>query len=128
MNVTTPYLELSPNFENIYRVQTSQIIKNCLNKYFDNWKEFKKKYPSHTFNFYIVSKKNTEMLLIKGPTVSKKHQTVDFSIFLPDEILDLNHYVQLIFEGIGMVLQKFGIKNIEIEKMKNECKKELGLV
>lgn len=127
IHVTTPYLDLTPNFENQFRELSNASIKKTLNDNFDNWHQFKKKFPNYTISLYFIKKRGTLSLFIKGPTVSKKQETVDYSIFLPDEIKNLEDYLNIIFEGVGKVLGKYSVQIIEIENMKNECKKELGL-
>lgn len=127
INVTTPYLELTPNFENKFRSISSVVIKETLNNCFDSWDGFLAKYPGYGLSLYIVKKRGMFELLVKGPTISKKNKVLDYSIFLPDEIKDLNLYIDLVFEGVGVVLSKYKVSEGVIEKMKEECKKELGL-
>lgn len=126
-NLTTIYLILTPGMDNIYMKDSQTGIKNTLRKHFWEWQGFFDKYKNFSLSFYIVMKLGTTKLNIKGPSISKKIEVVDYSIFLPDEIKDLNHYIDLVFEGIGIVLAKFNVPSEDVEKMKNECKKELNL-
>ncbi|TAE39875.1 MAG: hypothetical protein EAZ50_09375 [Runella slithyformis] len=123
------YTDLSPSIENIYIDETHQKIIAVLRRQFLDWSQFFDKYGSEfSLGFFVSTKKGTEQLTIFGPSVSRKMKVVDFSIFLPDEIKDLNHYLDLVFEGIGVVLARFKVDENEILKMKNECKKELNLI
>ena len=128
IHVTTPYLDLTPNYENQFRELSSACVKKILNDNFENWHHFKIKYPNYIISLYFIKKRGTLSLVIKGPTISKKQETVDYSIFLPDEINNLEDYLNIIFEGVGKVLGKYSVGIKEIENMKNECKKELGLL
>lgn len=122
------YFNLTPNFENKYFHNNHSEIIKILREQFPFWKGIFDKYgDDFSIGFMVTRKKGTEILTIKGPSVSKKMKIVDFSLFLPDEIKDLNHYIDLVFEGVGIVLQKYGVQNSAIEEMKNECKKELEL-
>jgi hypothetical protein len=132
MKLQTIYLAytiLTPEFDNPYSTVSHQIIIKILRDRFFSWKPFFEKYQSDfSLGFYISLKKGTEKLTIFGPSISKKMKIVDFSVFLPDEIKDLNHYIDLAFEGFGIVLAKFKVDESEILEMKNECKRELNLV
>lgn len=123
------YANLTPNLKNAYSDFTHQIIIKSLRKNFFSWNYFFEKYGKEfSIGFYINTKKGTDTLKILGPSVSKKMAIVDFSIFLPDEVSDINHYIDLAFEGFGIVLAKFKVDESEILEMKNECKRELNLV
>ena len=126
-NISTIQLGLTPgmydkHYDTIYEPLKSILVNNR-----NLWGNDTNKYKDFKLTFYIVTKKGVDDLYTKGPSVSKKYLTVDYSIFLPDEIKDLNHYIDLVFEGVGIVLQKYGVQNSAIEEMKNECKKELEL-
>jgi uncharacterized protein YfkK (UPF0435 family) len=122
------YFNLTPNFENKFFHSNHQEIIEVLRKYFPNWtKIFEKHGEGFSIGFMVTRKRGTENLTIKGPSVSKKLQIVDYSIFLPDEIKDLNHYIDLIFEGVGIVLAKYDISKSEISKMKEECKIDISI-
>lgn len=127
INVTTPYLELTPNFNNEFMPSTSRCIKNVLNKHFGRWEGFKNEYPDYILSIFFVKKRGTDSLLIKGPTVSKRYKTVEYSLFLLDEINDLSYYLDTVFDGIGIILEKYGVSNSEVLNMKKECKKDLEL-
>ena len=123
------YANLTPNFKNSYSDFTHQIIIKSLRKNFFSWNCFFEKYGTEfSIGFYINTKKGTDILKILGPSVSKKMKIVDFSIFLPDEVKDLNHYIDLVFEGFGIVLAKLEVDKVEVLEMKNECKQELNLM
>jgi hypothetical protein len=122
------YLILTPNFKNPYFSEGHEGLIKTLRKIFCKWHLF---FQSHGIKYSlglsINRKKETDFLFIKGPKISKKDEIVDFSIFLPDEIKNLNHYIDLVFDGIGEVLSKYKVDQSHILEMKEECKKELGL-
>jgi hypothetical protein len=122
------YINLTPNFENKFFHSNHKEIINILRKYFNTWEGFFIKYsPDFSIGFMVLRKEGTDKLIIKGPSISKKMKIVDFSIFLPDEIIDLSHYIDLIFEGFNLILCKYKVSETEVNKMKNECKKELSI-
>ncbi len=132
MKLQTAYLthfNLTPNFENEFFGKEFKSIIKILRNNFINWQGIFDKYGSDfSIGFMITRKKGTEQLTVLGPTVSKKMKIVDYSIFLPDEIKDLNHYIDLVFEGIGIVLAKFNVSEDEVTNMKIECMTELNLL
>jgi hypothetical protein len=122
------YIALTPNFENNCFGQSHSEILKPLRDNFRYWNGFFNKYDlEYSIGFIVASKKGTNRLEIKGPTLWKRKKYVDFSIFLPDEIKDLDHYIDLVFEGIGLVLAKYEVPDSVIQEMNSECKKELGL-
>lgn len=58
----------------------------------------------------------------------KKMKIVDYTMFLPEEIKDLGHYIDLIFEGFTFFLAKYNVPESTVSGMKDECKRELELV
>ncbi len=118
---------LTPGLNNSYSTPTHHVFRNKLLKHFDNWNYYHSKFPEYSLCFYFVKKRGSDNVRIKGPSISKKMNVVDYSIFLPDEINDLNQYIEFAFEGIGKVLDKYQVPETEILEMKAECKKELGL-
>lgn len=122
------YVNLTPDLKNSFSSVSHQQIMTPLRKHFFQWSVFFDKYGSdYSMGFFITTMKGINQIEIKKPSVSKKMKIVDYSIFLPDEIKDLNHYIDLVFEGIGIVLGKFNVPLEEVEKMKSECKVEIGL-
>ena len=123
------YINLTPGFTNIYSDVTHQKVILPLRNHFFEWNHFFEKYGADfSLGFYVSTKRGTEQLEIKGPSISRKMKIVDFSIFLPDQIKDIDHYIDLVFEGVGIVLSRFKVSENEILKMKNECKKDLNLI
>ncbi|UBM60816.1 hypothetical protein LAG90_09225 [Marinilongibacter aquaticus] len=131
MKIQTAYLSyfnLTPNFENEFFHKNHEEIITVLRRHFPEWKKIKDKHgKGFSIGFMVTRKKGTDNLTIKGPSISKKLQIVDYTIFLPDEITDLNHYIDLVFEGIGTVLAKYNIPESEALTMKIECKNEMAL-
>lgn len=123
------YTDLTPGLENNFCDISHQSLIKPLRKRFITWKGFFQKY-GHEFSlgFFVSTKKDTEKIVVLGPSISKKKNIADYSIFLPDEIKDLNHYIDLVFYGIQQVLAKYNVSESEILEMKAECKKELNLI
>jgi hypothetical protein len=122
------YLTLTPGYTNLFSSGTHKTILEKLRTYFPNWLGFIDKHQGYSLGFIIVTKKGIEQLEVKGPSISKKMKVVDFSIFLPDKIENLKHYLDLVFQGISISLSKYKIAEIEILKMRTECAKEFGVV
>lgn len=121
------YFNLTPNFENKYFHSNHAEVIKILREHFPLWKGIFEKYgDDFSIGFMVTRKRGTEVLTIKGPSVSKKMKVVDFSLFLPDEIKDLNHYIDLVFEGVGVVLARYGVPDREILEMKEKCKNEIS--
>lgn len=131
MKLQTAYLaytDLTPGHENSFVDFTHKFIIKILRDNFPKWSEFFNKYgKEYSIGFYVSTKKGTNEMKLYGPSISKKLQIVDYTIFLPDEIIDLNHYIDLIFEGVGIVLSKYGVSQREILAMKEKCKRDLDL-
>lgn len=125
--ISTIQLGLTPGYYDKYYDRLYEPFKKNFNIYNYLWQNEANKLKDYKLTFYIITKKGTEFLKIKGPSISKKNQLVDYSIFLPDQIKDLHHYIDLVFEGFGIVFNKYGVSDEEALEMKNECIKELGL-
>ncbi len=123
------YVNLSPGLKNPYDLLSDQELIKPLRENFFKWQTFFDKYGSdYSLGFFITTMAGTNQLEIKKPSISKKMKIVEYSIFLPDEIKDLNNYIDLVFEGIGIVLEKFTISENEVTSMKIQCKTELNLL
>lgn len=122
------YIDLTPGLENNYADLTHKELINILRNHFFSWRSFFLSYDKdYSIGFFISTKKGTSNVNVYGPSKSKKKKIVDYSIFLPDEIIDLNHYINLVFEGIGTVLAKYEVSENEVVGMRDECKRELGV-
>lgn len=120
------YGNLTPQIKNRFDEVSHLILIKVLRNHFQDWIDFETKYsPEFSLGLFITTQFGTQELVVKGPKISKKMKIVNYSIFLPDEIKDLNHYIDLVFEGIGIVLSRYNVPESEIAKMKNECKSEL---
>ena len=124
--VYVTYVGLTPGLENIYHDFTHDAIVNCLREHFDSWQGFFSKYDNYSLGFYVVTKKGIAVLETKGPSISKKMQIADFSIFLPEIIDNQDHYIDLVFQGISIILLKYNVSIDEVMSIKLECKKELS--
>ncbi|HEX8738059.1 MAG TPA: hypothetical protein VF721_22185 [Pyrinomonadaceae bacterium] len=128
------YLDLSVNLGNPFISLTHKPIVNRLRSRFLNWKGFFRKYENYNLGFIVATKRGIRELEVKGPSVSRKMKLVDFSIFLPEKVEalnpnkaeDINSYLDLVFLGISMALAKYQISKVEIEKINEECKRELN--
>lgn len=122
------YTSLTPGLKNLYATETHKNIIDTLRKKFFTWNNFFSKHgEDYSMGFYISKKAGTTNLTYFGPSISKKMKIVDYTMFIPDEIKSLDEYLDIVFEGFGYFLARYDISIIEIEEMKNECKKELGL-
>lgn len=119
------YFNLTDKPKNPYFYSTFNILTDILRNYFSTWEGFFAKRGEFSLGFYIVTKAGTEILTIKGPTIARKMQVVDYSIFLPDEIKDLEHYIDLVFEGITIILTKYKVSIEELQLIKEKCKIQL---
>jgi hypothetical protein len=81
----------------------------------------------HKLRFAKLALVGEDKLNIKGPSIFKKGKDVEYSIFLPEKIDGMNHYVDLVMEGVFLAVERYGVGPKEIEYIKNECKIELGL-
>jgi hypothetical protein len=85
------------------------------------------KYENYSVGFVICTKLGVEQLEVKGPSVARKMKLVDFTIFLPDSIVNIEQYVDSVFSGIAQILEKYHVKPESIENIKEECKHELDI-
>lgn len=122
------YIDLTPGLENKYAEIAHKSIINTLRLSFFSWNSFFSNYgKEYSIGFFVTTKKGTSNLITYGPTLSKRKIIVDYSIFLPDEIRGIEHYIDLVFEGFKVILTKYEVPEDEILRMKNECKRELDL-
>jgi len=112
------YINLSPGLTNPFTKDSHSILLEVLRKNFGNWDGFNLKYPEFSLGLIIVTKRGIDELEVKGPSISKKHQVVDFSIFLPENIADSKEYLEFIFDGLQLIFNKYGIDEQEIMKIK----------
>lgn len=120
------YTSLTPGLKNVYSTATHKKIIEVLRDKFFLWNNFFEKHGSdYSLGFYISKKEGTDKLTYFGPSISKKMKIVDYTMFIPDDIKTLDEYLDLVFEGFEYFLNKYKVDSLEIEKMKNECKKEL---
>ncbi len=116
------FCDLSPELDNLYIDVSHSLLITILRKYFKNWIGFFEKHENYSLGFYITTKKGVGQLEIKGPSISRKMQIVDFSIFLPEEIRGLDHHTDLVFEGILLILQRFNVSEADVLEIKQEFK------
>jgi hypothetical protein len=75
------YIDLSPGLTNPFSKDSHPILLEVLRKNFENWNGFNSKCPEFSLGLIIVTKRGINELEVKGPSISKKHKVVDFSIF-----------------------------------------------
>jgi hypothetical protein len=121
------YTILSVGLSNEFHIPTHHVLEDALSKYFPTWQKFFAKYEGYSLGFFVSKKRGTEGLKVLGPSISRKMKVVDFSIFLPDEVKDMNEYVDLVFSGISSALAKYDVSKEELERIRDECKNELGI-
>ena len=126
-NFYLSYIDLSPELRNHFSDSTHTILIEALNKEFLTWTEYFDKYPEYDLGFIITTKIGVDELFVKGPSISKKMKVVDYTIFLPNIINDIEQYVNLVFEGINIVLKKYNIDGNNIIAIREICKEELNL-
>ena len=130
MNIQTFYLmyiDLSPSIRNKFMDKSHDSILMNLRSVFFSLDSFFEKYPNYSIGYTIVTKINEKLLSVKGPTISKKMEIIDFSIILPDMEYDISQYVDFIFEGILSSLKKYKIDEDLFLSIQNKCKQELTL-
>ena len=120
------YLDLSPSLSNRFSSVTHQTITQNIRSIFFTWDFFLKKYPEYSIGFTVVTKRDWLEFTVKGPSISRKMQIIDYSIFLPDQEYDLNSYIDFVFEGISTALKKYQIEEESLILIRDECKIELN--
>lgn len=104
------YIDLTPGLENKFSTTSHHSVINVLRRHFDNWTNFFDKYPDHSLGLIVATKEGVTDLNVKGPTISKKSKTVDYSIFIPQDINDMTMYLDNIFKGLNIILKNYDIK------------------
>jgi hypothetical protein len=122
------YINLTPGIKNNFSTQTHKTIFECFKNHNEIFEKFSKFHPEYSLGFTIVTKKDVSDLEIKGPTIMKKTKDIDYSIFLPDRNFNLDEYINLLFEGLGIALKKYDINDNQLLILRDECKRELGIV
>lgn len=54
-----------------------------------------------------------------------RKKVVDYSIFIPNSDYDIDQYIDLVFEGIGISLKGYQVEENQIILMREESKKNL---
>lgn len=123
------YFDFSANvgLENHFSNATHRIIWEILNAHFPNWKGFRQRKQDYKLWFTLVTKKDVMHLEVKGPDISRRHKEYHYAIYLPENIADVNAYIDLVFQGFAQVLTEFDVSQDEIETIKQECKIRLNL-
>lgn len=110
------YIDLSPGLENKFSTTSHHPIINVLRRHFNDWTEFFAKHPDYSLGLIVATKAGIVDLNVKGPTISKKSKTVDYSIFIPQDIKDMNTYLDSVFEGLNIILKKYNITETDTFK------------
>lgn len=132
-NFYISYVGLAPDLGNPFFSLTNETVVKSFRSRYLGWQNFFARYEGYSLGFIIVTDRGINELFIEGPSASKKLKLVDFSIFLPEEIenlkpdksRDVGKYLDLVFSGITEALSKFEVSETEINKIKEECKREL---
>jgi hypothetical protein len=119
------YIDLTPGLENPFSDLSHKIILAILREQFLKWSFFFTNYPDHSLGYIVTTRKETKVLEVKGPTIFKKKKVVDYSIFIPNSDYDINQYIDLVFEGIGISLKAYQVEEKQIILMREECKRKL---
>ena len=110
------YIDLTPGLENLFSNTSHQALISFLRANFNNWTGFFQKYPDHSLGLIIVTKKGVNELSIKGPSISSKSKLVDYSIFLPEDIRNMNDYLDNVFMGLKTILKNYKVDESETFK------------
>lgn len=133
-NLFISYINLSPELRNPFSSTTHGVLVDKFNERFATWEGFFRAYEGYDLAFIIVTDEGVGKLEVKGPTVFRKTKTVDFSIFLPENIdtlvpenpQDFRIYLDWVFSGISSAIVRYGVSQEDIEIIKDECLLELG--
>src|SRR5688572_23729096 len=112
------YMDLSPGHSNLYSGKSHQALIRALRNHFQDWTGFSSKFPDFSLGVIVVTKMGVAEIDIKGPSISKKHKVVDYSIFLPETIKDIEQYLDFVFTGLASILEKYGVNKTETLKIR----------
>jgi hypothetical protein len=107
------YINLTPGLENSFIKLSHHPIINVLRTHEREWAGFYQKYPDYSLGLTVVTEKGVNALEVKGPTVSRKLKNIDYSIFLPENIQNMNDYLENIFNGVNTVLEQNNVTRTE---------------
>lgn len=128
------YLGLAPDLGNPFFTLTNETMIEKFRKCWRNWRGFTRRYgDGYSLGFILVTDRGIRELLVTGPDRDRKLKIVDFSIFLPETIEELKierwqdvvAYLDLVFAGLAVALSKFEVSETELDKIKQECKREI---
>ena len=107
--VLIAYIDLTPGLRNNFATPSHHPIVKILRTYENEWTGFHEKHPDFSLGFTVATKGGVKELEVKGPTIFRKLKSVDYSIFLPDDIQNMNDYLDNVFKGISHVLEKYNV-------------------
>jgi hypothetical protein len=134
-------------YKNIMEIYIGQIyieanVNFCFSHVFQNYlhtflseniitnKPFEEKYQNYNFMFRMSAKKGLTQNEIKGPTIYKKDKDIEYSIFLPFDIIMKNknyNYVALkyLFNGLYTIFEDY---KLDFSKIKDQEENEIGKI
>lgn len=120
------YLDLSPGLRNEFSILTHKIMIEPLRTVFEKCESFARDHPDYSIIFTISTKTEVSSLEVKGPSINKRSKNVSYVIFLPDRVVEVGEYIDLVFEGFRIVLAKYKVEKDQLFLIRDNCKKELG--
>lgn len=126
INSSSIYVE--DNFDISYKILSLIGVK--LNSLIYPSELFNKKYKGFQLVFIDSSKRQFETLTVKGPSVSKKYQCVEYVIYIPYlAVLNSDNYLETYLnfyeQGVIEVLSKYQIDATKVPEAFTEIKKEV---
>lgn len=126
INSNSVYLD--DNFDISNKVLSLIIVK--LNTLIIPSELFNKKYEGYQLVLINSSRRQFEILTIKGPSVSKKYKCVEYVIYIPYlEVLNSENYLESFLnfyeQGVIEVLSKYQIDLSKVPDAFKEIKKEV---
>ena len=91
---------------------------------------FLKKYKDYEFMFRMSAKKDIQGNELKGPTVFKRDKDIEYSIFLPYDVIikneDYNYWaLKYLFKGIFEIYDKYEFKYDYLKENKEQIIKNI---
>jgi hypothetical protein len=114
------YINLTPGFENKFTNAGHKLLITPLREHFNSWIVFAQKYPNLSLGLMIATRKGTKTVEINGPKILKRTKTVEYIIFLPDDIPNQDQYLMETCRGLRMILESLGESEENIKNLTRE--------
>ena len=122
------YIYLDPDVDNPCQSFAHKALERRLNEHFPEWEGFHKANPNFNLGFVVGMNLGIAKLEVKGPTKFKGMQTVDYSIFLPTWVRDLDcskasdveTYITLFVNGVERCMEKYKVPASEFSSLHSE--------